>query len=93
MPQSQSTASPTMTETATPIGSPSPIIVINGTTISATEVVKPVNSVPVATDKNGNQYGLTPKPERTKDPNDGNTDNGDTDTSSNTNKDSNKNKP
>lgn len=88
VPQIQSTASPIMTTTQTPIGTPSPIIVINGTPISATEVVNPVNPVPVATDNNGNQYGLTPKPERTKDPNgdDGSTD-------GNTNKDSNKNKP
>jgi len=93
MPQLQSTPSPIVTETQTPLGSPSPIIVINGTTVSATEVIKPVNPVPAATDKNGNQYGLTPKPERTKDPNDGNTDNGGTDSGSNANKDSNKNKP
>jgi len=93
MPQLQSTASPLMTETQTPIGSPSPIVVINRTTISATEVVKPVNPLPAATEKNGNQYGLTPKPERTKDPNDGNTDNSSTDSGSNANQDSNKNKP
>ncbi len=91
VPQIQSTASPIMTTTQTPIGTPSPIIVINGTPISVTEVVNPVNPVPAATDKNGNQYGLTPKPERTKDPTGGDSDDGSTD--GNTHKDSNKNKP
>src|SRR5215211_675780 len=53
MPQLQSTPSPIVTETQMPLGSPSPIVVINGTTISATEIVKPVNPLPAATDKNG----------------------------------------
>jgi hypothetical protein len=94
IPQIQSTASPIVTETQTPIGTSSPIIVINGTTIAATEVVSPANSIdPLPADKNGNQYGLTPKPERTKDPNDGSSDNGAINNDSNNNKDSNKNKP
>ena len=79
----ESTATPVMTETGTPIGTPLPVIVINGTEIMVTEVVNPVNTVnaviPVPTDKNGNQYGLTPLPERTKDPNGGNNDGGGTD--------------
>jgi len=93
MPQIQSTASPVMTTTQMPLGTPSPIIVINGTPISATEVANPVNPIPAATDKNGNQYGLTPKPERTKDPNGGNSDNGAANGDGDINKDSNKSKP
>lgn len=61
----ESTVTPTLTGTATPMGTPSPVIVVNGTAIHATDAMNPVNVEP--TDRNGNQYGLTPRPERTKD--------------------------
>lgn len=48
-----------------------------------------VNATPDPGDQNGNQYGLTPKPERTKDPNPGNNNN---DTSNDTGKVNNKDK-
>jgi hypothetical protein len=70
----ETTTTPALTATATPIGTPSPVIVINNTVISATEAVNPVNVEP--TDRNGNQYGLTPRPERTKDAQGSGTDNG-----------------
>jgi len=81
--QTESTASPAVTET--PLGTPSPVIVINGTVVAPSEMVNPVspvntavNPVVVPTDRNGNQYGLTPIPERTKDPHGGNNDGSDT---------------
>lgn len=83
VPQLELTVTPVGTGTATP----SPVIVINGTVVPATEVVSPANTVgpvnsvdPVPTDKKGNQYGLTPLPERTKDPN-GSTDSNNKDSS------------
>jgi len=107
--QAESTASPTITET--PPGTPSPVIVINGTFVAPSEVVNPVgplnpvvntvvNPVVVPTDRNGNQYGHTPIPERTKDPNGGNnggngndTSNSDTNGGSNTNGNNGNNRP
>ena len=88
--QAESTASPAATET--PLGTPSPVIVINGTVVVPSEVHNPVgpvnpavntvvNPVVVPTDRNGNQYGHTPVPERTKDPHGGN--NGGSDASGN----------
>ncbi len=86
--QVESTASPALT--GTPIGTPSPVIVINGTVVAPSEVVNPVgpvntvvNPVVVPTDRNGNQYGHTPIPERTKDPHGGNNGGNGSDTSSN----------
>jgi hypothetical protein len=90
--QVESTASPALTET--PPGTPSPVIVINGTVVAPSGVVSPVdpanpvvntavNPVIVPTDRNGNQYGHTPIPERTKDPNGGNNGGNGNDTGSN----------
>ncbi len=67
-----------ITETTTATGSPIPGVTAgnaggsnNGSGSNVT-----TNSTPAAGGNQGNQYGLTPKPERTKDPNSGSTNDG-----------------
>lgn len=90
----------TQTETATPVGTPSLMAgqptnkpgTTSNTGGSTTQAV----STPNASDpngNNGNQYGLTPKPERTKDPGNNNNDGDTNDTNNDNNSDGNQSDP
>ena len=59
----------------TPSGTPSPEVAINNNNNNNNATSSSVNATPNP-DNNGNQYGLTPKPVRTKDNNSGGSDNG-----------------
>jgi hypothetical protein len=57
-----------VTETATPIGTPSPAI-FSSTTVASDDENTQSNATPsVSNGNNGNHYGQTPEPSRTKDP-------------------------
>lgn len=64
------TSTPILTETVTPIGTPSPSLLANPLqpTDNSSAAGSQANATPDPTGNNGNQYGLTPKPERTKKP-------------------------
>ena len=80
----------------TPSGTPSPELAIGSTNDNSggNNATSSVNATPNPTDNNGNQYGLTPKPVRTKD-NSGNdtNDSGSNTSSGNGGNNSNNNKP
>lgn len=66
------TITPELTESVTPIGTPSPNLLADPLLTAGTSGNdSQANATPNPNDNNGNQYGLTPKPVRTKDPGNG----------------------
>ncbi len=60
------------TESSTPTGTPTPqLLLVTSTSTEKSNFVQP-GSTPKPKDNNGNHYGQTPKPERTKQPNNNN---------------------
>jgi hypothetical protein len=72
------TSTAQLTETATPVGTPSPeLLLAPDVTADSGGNSEQIIATLRVTDNNGNQYGLTPKPGRTKDPGNGDDTNGD----------------
>ena len=96
IPEFELTVSPVVTETETPVGTPSLDLAAQATNQGANQGANQGSGsgqavstpTPNPNDNNGNQYGLTPKPIRTKEPGNNNID--DIDTQDNKSKPNNK---